>query len=158
MSDYIKEKGRANENELNALLERFKSDDAKMLCIYSNRFACTAYQQITDTAHLVEVRMFDAKGEFKAVRGNICGDFAWRYLSGQSDYMYSEIQYLDIDEKKTTSSDYVSIGGGHYEMPDKDYDRVEIKHYGEYDDNGIVTMTDYCIVRLLKKGELYNGL
>ena len=156
MIDQIKEKGRTDEIGLNAILERFRTEDKQMLCIYTTRFACTAAKTVNDTAHLLEIRMFDEQGEFKALRGKIGSDFVWRYISDESIdkcYTYDETQFLDVDLKKTSGTEYVSIGGGHYEMPAANYDRVEIRHYGTYDENGAFVLKDFRVVKLLKKGE-----
>ena len=160
MSDQIKEKGRTDEAGLNTLLERSKNDDKLMLCIYTTKFACTGLKPVDDTAHLLEVRAFDKQGEFRALRGNIGRDFVWRYISDEGideSCTYDEIQCLDVDSQKTVGTEYVSIGGGHYEMPAEDYDRVVIRHYGTCDDNGVFALKDFRIVKLLKKGELYSG-
>ena len=160
MSEYIKAKGKVTEDEINALLERYKSDGSLLFCVYTTRFCCTAYEPIADTSHALEIRLFDEQGEFKAVRANIGTEFVWRYASDegtQKDCIYDEVQYLDIDEKKTNGTDYVSTGGGHYTMPAEGFERVLIRHYGEYDDNGMFGLKDFRIVKFLRKGEKEDG-
>lgn len=156
MSTFIKANGKASEDILNTLLEKYKSDESLLFCVYTTRFCCTDYEPIEDIAHVLEIRLFDKKSEFKAVRANIGGDFVWRYANDEGveeDCIYNEIQYLDIDDNKTNGIDYVSIGGGHYIMPDTGFDRVVIRHYGEYDDDGMFGLKDFRIVKFLRKGD-----
>ena len=160
MSDFIKASGKASEDEINALLEKYKSDSALLFCVYTTRFCCTAYEPVADTAHALEIRLFDEKGEFKAVRANIGADFVWRYASDEGvpkDCIYDEVQYLDVNEETTNSTDYVSTGGGHYTMPEPGFERAVIRHYGEYDDNGMFGLRDFRIVKFLRKGEKQDG-
>lgn len=156
MSTFIKANGKAPENEIQALLEKYVSDIALLFCVYTTKFRCTHYQPVEDIAHALEIRLFDEHGEFKAVRSNIGREFVWRYISDENvddDCIADEYQYLDIDETNTAGTDYISIGGGHYEMPDAGYERVLIRHYGEYDDDGMFALKDFRIVKLLRKGE-----
>ena len=162
-NEFIKGCGSADESGLNTLLEKYKTDDSLLFCVYTDRFCCTAYKPIEDAAHALEVRLFDEKGELKAVRGNIGREFRWRYISDADkskeeldEYTVKEEQYLDVDTKndKTTGTNYVSIGGGEYEMPAAGYERVVIRHYGDYDDDGMFGLKDFRVVKFLKgKGE-----
>jgi hypothetical protein len=71
------------------------------------------------------------------------------------DCINDETQYLDA--AKNDSTEYIAIGGGHYEMPEAGFDRVVIRHYGEYDGDGIFLLNDFRIVKLLGEGEKWNG-
>lgn len=158
MSKFIKDrdKGKCSENEINSLLEKYSSDDSKLFCVYTTKFCCTEYRAIDDIAHTLEIRLFNESGEFKAVRANIGREFVWRYITDEGipkDCIYDEYQYLDVDATKTNGTDYVSIGGGHYEMPEEGLVKVHIRHYGEYDDDGMFGLKDFRIVRFLKRGE-----
>lgn len=156
MSSYIKANGRLGEDELDAKLEEYRSDRSLLFCIYTNRFCCTLFRPITDMTHLLEIRLFDENGELKAVRANIGAEFVWRYISDEcveEDCTYNEIQYLDTDSTRTSGTDYAAIGGGHYEMPEPDLERVLIRYYGEYDADGMLGVKDHRIVKLLRKGE-----
>ena len=102
----------------------------------------------------LEIRLFDESGELKAIRANIGQDFIWRYINDDGvsdDCTYDETQYLDA--AKNDSTDYVSIGGGHYEMPDAGYERVLIRHYGEYNADGMFELKDFRLKKLMRKGE-----
>lgn len=160
-NEFIKGCGSADESGLNALLEEYKTDDSLLFCVYTDRFCCAAYKPIEDISHALEIRLFDENGEFKAVRGNIGGEFRWRYISDKDisesdkkEYTYDEFQYLDIDDNKTSGTKYVSIGGGEYGMPATGYERVVIRHYGDYDEDGMFGLKDFRLVKFLKgKGE-----
>ena len=162
-NEFIKDHGFVNEDGLNALLVKNKTDDSLLFCVYTERFCCTAYNPIEDISHVLEVRLFDETGELKAVRGNIGRDFKWRYISDVDktkeeleEYTVKEEQYLDVDTKngKTKGTNYVSIGGGEYEMPAAGYERVVIRHYGDYDEDGMFGLRDFRLVKFLKeKGE-----
>ena len=154
MSGFIKESGIVSESGINALLEKYKIDGTFLFCVYTTKFCCTAYKPVEDISHALEIRLFDESGELKAVRGNMGREFVWRYISDedvQKDCTYDEVQYLDA--AKNDSKEYTAIGGGHYEMPEADYERVMLRHYGEYDESGMFSLKDFRIVKLLRKGE-----
>lgn len=147
------------ESEILEYLDRYKTDSSLLFCVYTTYFKCTAYSHIEDISHALEIRLFDENGEFKAVRTNIGRDFKCRYIA-DSDYsdedkylIYDEVQYLDSDSTKTNGTKYVSLGGGEYEMPYEGLERVVIRHYGEYDDDGMLQLKDLRIVGFLKEGE-----
>ena len=99
MSGYIKANGKVSENGLNALLEQYKTDEALLFCVYTTKFCCTQYSPIEDIAHALEIRLFDERGELKAVRANIGKDFVWRYINDEDvpeDCIYDK----DKDEKR----------------------------------------------------------
>lgn len=155
MSNFIKEKDKISEGELNALLERYKTDNSLLFCVYTTKFCCTRYSPVEDIAHALEIRLFDEKSELKAVRANISRGFVWRYITDEgvpNDCIYDEVQYLDIAKIM-----YTAIGGGNYEMPEADFERVVIRHYGGYDEkSGMFSLKDFRIVKLLRKGEKWD--
>lgn len=159
MSDFIKVKNKISEGELNALLEGYKTDSSLLFCVYTTKFSCTRYSPVEDIARALEIRLFDEHGELKAIRSNIGREFVWRYITDDGvpkDCTYDEVQYLDA--AKNDSTKYTAIGGGEYEMPEAGYERVVIRHYGEYDDNsGMFSLRDFRIVKLLREGEKWNG-
>lgn len=159
MNGFIKANDNIPESEINALLEKYKTDDSFLFCVYTTRFCCTRFNPIKDVAHALEIRLFDERGELKAVRANIGKDFVWRYITDEgvsNDCTYDEVQYLDA--AKNDSAKYTAIGGGHYEMPEAGYDRVVIRHYGVYDEeSGMFSLKDFRIVKLLREGEKWNG-
>lgn len=158
MSGYIKANGTIDESGINALLEKYKNDDSFLFCVYTTKFCCTHFRPIEDTDHILEIRLFDKHGELKAVRANIGREFAWRYINDEEvakEYIYDEVQYLDA--AKNDSTEYTAIGGGHYGMPEAGFERVVIRHYGEYDDDGMFSLKDFRIVKLLREEEKWNG-
>lgn len=158
MSGYIKANGTIDESGINALLEKYKNDDSFLFCVYTTKFCCTHFRPIEDTDHILEIRLFDKHGELKAVRANIGREFVWRYINDEEvakEYIYDEVQYLDAAEND--SAEYTAIGGGHYEMPEAGFERVVIRHYGEYDDDGMFSLKDFRIVKLLREEEKWNG-
>lgn len=161
-NEFIKDHGSEEESGLNTLLEKYKTDDSLLFCVYTDRFCCTAYKPIEDISHALEIRLFNEKGELKAVRGNIGREFKWRYISDTDkgedeldEYTVKEEQYLDCADNSTEI--YRSIGGGEYEMPAAGYERVVIRHYGDYDDDGMFGLKDFRLVKFLRKGEEWNG-
>ncbi len=158
MSGYIKAKGKVHESGLNALLEQYKTDGALLFCVYTMKFCCTRYKPIEDITHALEVRLFDELGELKAVRANIGSEFVWRYINDDDvskDCIYDEVQYLDA--AKNDGAEYTAIGGGRYEMPEAGFERVVIRHYGEYDEDGIFSLKDFRIAKLLREGEKWDN-
>ena len=158
MSEYIKVNDKVHESEINVLLEKYKTDDSLLFCVYTNRFCCTKFNPIEDVAHALEIRLFEEHGELKAVRANIGRDFVWRYITDEgvgTDCTYDEVQYLDA--AKNDSTEYTAIGGGRYEMPEAGFEHVVIRHYGEYDESGMFSLKDFRIVKLLREGDKWNG-
>lgn len=132
------------------------------MLIYTDKFCCRIFDgNIDDVNHLLEIRIFNEKMEFKAIRPNIGKDFVWRELSDNNTYAgyYDEVQYLDIDDTKTKETEYSFTGGGTYEMPESGYERAVIRHYYKYDDDGLEEYVDERIVRFepTKKGEIENA-
>lgn len=168
MYDFIAEHGTANENEisdrLNSLID---GGDFCAYCQYTTGITCEQYDgKIDNIAHLLEIRLFNLASEIRAVRSVIGDPFIWRKiddekfkekLSGtEEDFCertYSEIQYLDIDATKSNGRNYRFIGGGGYTLPIENAEKLEIMHYGIYDENGLFMLSDFRIVRILAKGE-----
>ena len=149
MSGYIKATGTVPESEINALLEKYKNEGSLLLCVYTTKFCCTAYKPVADITHALEIRLFDEHGELKAIRANIGKEFVWRFISDEEQY---------LDAAKNDGTEYTAIGGGHYEMPEAGYERVVIRHYGEYDnESGMFSLKDFRIVTLLREGDKWNG-
>ena len=100
------------------------------------------------------------------MRSGIGKPFIWRAISDEKfkerlssadesfeERTYSEKQYLDIDTTKSSGKNYRFIGGGSYTLYVENAERIELLHYGDYDENGIFTLLDFRIVRILAKGE-----
>lgn len=169
MSDYISKYGRVSENEALTIAKKYFSEDCTVYAVHSDSFYCGTELDI-DFSHLTELRIFNKDSEFKLIRYNIGGDFKWRYISDTkfmkkladvndeflSDFnnrIFNEIQYLDIDSKKSNGKNYVTTGGGKYSLLIENAERIEIRSYLDYDEHGILSINDFRIVRILKKGE-----
>lgn len=168
MYDFIAEKGTASESDIPELFRSLLNGrDFFVYCQYTTGIACKKYDgAIDDIAHLLEARLFNDSSEIRAVRSGIGKPFIWREIDDGKfkekldssnenfgDRTYSEKQYLDIDATKSNGKSYRFIGGGSYTLPVENAERIELLHYGDYDENGIFTLRDFRIVRILKKGE-----
>lgn len=168
MYDFISEYGVSDENEIsNRLNSMLDSEDFCAYYQYTTRIACENYNgKIDDIAHLLEIRLFNSTCEIRAARSVIGKPFIWRKinddkfkenLSGTEENFdertYSETQYLDIDSTKSNGKNYFFTGGGYYTLPVENAEKIEIMHYGVYDENGLFVLSDFRIVRILAKGE-----
>ncbi|MBR1556021.1 MAG: hypothetical protein IJ644_11615, partial [Oscillospiraceae bacterium] len=72
--------------------------------------------------------------------------------AGEYDYI-PEDQYLDIDTEKSSGTSYIATGGGAYTLPVEDAEKIRIRNYISYDEQGIAQITDFRIVQYLRKGE-----
>lgn len=168
MYDFISDHGTAEENELTDILNRLANENE--FCAYyqyTTKIICEHYSgKIDDTSHLLEIRLFSGNTEIRAVRTVMGKPFIWRKIdddkfkealtnTGESfdERTYSEIQYLDIDSTKSNGKNYCFTGGGSYTLPIENAERIEVKHYGVYDENGLFMLVDFRIVRILAKGE-----
>jgi len=115
--------------------------------------------EITDTAHLLELRVFNCEREFKAVRTQIGKSFKWRIadeINVDKELYVSETQLLDIDTKKMEDKNldgtFIATGGGEYVIPaEPDCDSVELINYIKYDDYGNIQFVDFRIKRFFKE-------
>ncbi len=168
MYDFIAGYGTADESDIPELFRSLLNGrEVFAYCQYTTGIVCEEYDgAIDDIAHLLEVRLFDPSSEIKAVRSGIGKPFVWREINDGKfeeklkssdekfeDRTYSEKQYLDIDATRSSGKNYRFIGGGSYTLPVENAERIELLHYGDYDENGIFTLLDFRIVRILTKGE-----
>lgn len=169
MKEYITACGTASPDEVIALAEEYLADDCIVCALYSDHFFC-GLSPDTDVSRLMEMRIFNENGEFKICRHMLGDNFRWRYisdeqftkrLSAESDEFLSnfrnrtfdEISYLDIDSKKSSGMNYVTTGGGKYSLPVENAERIKTRSYLDYDKNGILSINDFRIVKILEKGE-----
>lgn len=166
MREYIAEYGKATADEIVALANQYSGT---FFAVYSDHFQC-GNSFDNDTAHLMELRIFNDDEEFKLCRYDLGSDFRWRYISDNkfqdklsneedeflrefSNRTFDEIHYLDIDTDKTAGTSYVTTGGGKYSLPFENAERIMIRNYLDYDDNGILSVSDFRIVKILTKEE-----
>lgn len=169
MHDFISEHGKVFEAELAELLvSKAGSGEFFAYCQYTTAITCEKFNgAIDNAAALLEIRLFNAVCEIRAVRSVIGKPFIWRIIDDEKfkaalaekgmetfdERIYTEKQYLDIDSTKTNGRNYQAIGGGKYTLPIENAEKIEIRNYGVYDDNGIFGLVDFRIVRILAKGE-----
>jgi len=100
---------------------------------------------------LLELRLFDEFGEYRAYRTSVDGSFKERIISdteGESEYadfFYDEMQYLDIDMAKSNDCVKKTTGGGQYHIPPEaeGKDMLVIRYYCRFDSNGIAHICDW---------------
>ena len=160
--EYITDHGCCSVGELPQLAAGFETEQTAAYAVWTDRFSCTRHFSGEDPAHLQELRIFDENRELRARRQ---GDhFLWRLiddnafreaLAGEPDAFladfgnrtYTEKQYLDVDTDKSSGTDYVTTGGGHYTLPEEGLKYLVLRNYLDYDENGILQAADFRLVR-----------
>lgn len=167
--DFISECGTASNDDIKSVCQKVNADF--MLLMYSvGMVRCIPNGEIQDIKHLLEARLFGKGAELRLMRSTIDKPFCWRIIDDNTfkakcdgssfDKVYDncileEIHYLDIDSKKQNENPtiYTATGGGQYILPEGGFNRVKIRDYICYDDNGIANIADFVIVGFLKEGE-----
>lgn len=173
MKDFISKYGAATESDLLTVAEKYLYDDCGVYAVHTDHFYCGSELNI-DVKHLIELRIFTANAELKIARLNIGEDFRWRYIDDSafeqslsdvtddflcqfSNRTYDEEHYLDIDTTKSNGFCYTTTGGGEYTLPIENAEKIKIRNYLEYDENGIVMISDFRIVGFLQEGSGVNA-
>lgn len=149
--NYIADCGTAD--DVNSVVSE-KISDGNMILMYSDKFVCSPQAAINDAAHLLEARIFNENAELKIMRSTIADKFTWRLIDDRINPdadKIAEYQYLSIEKREGTS--YTAIGGGKYELPIENAERVLIYNYVSYDHQGIAQITDFRVVKYLAWGE-----
>ncbi len=171
MKEYISDYGMISEDQI---IEMTKKYSGIVYALHTDRFYCGNVAAIVPS-HLMELRIFNDDGEFKAIRFELGREFYWRYISDTdfrnklkcerdsflADFknrIFDEVQYLDIDKTISDGTSYVNTGGGHYSLPVEKAERILVRSYIDYDDNGILSIDDNRIVRIMKEGEYYGNI
>ena len=107
---------------------------------------------------LLDVRAYDENSEFRAVRDSIDNAcmLSWRTVSDEDfEDPLDDVQYLDIDAKQSNvdKGEYCTTGGGKYSLPLANAERVKVRNYISYDEDGLARLVDFRIVGLLRGGE-----
>ena len=127
---------------------------------------------------LLEIRCFDERGEYHAVRdlpgkpfsereiaadgaGAVCGDGAFQDAD-YADGSFDEAQYLDIDAKTTAAKNdgrTYATGGGSYRLPDdaKDKAMISVRYYYRFDEDGIAHKYDWRLVGFTNEETVGEG-
>lgn len=168
MKDYISAHGTVSEKDLLSLAEQYMRDDSIVYAVHTDSFFCQKALNI-NVGHLMEMRIFTEHDEIKLTRMNIGTDFIWRYIDDTAfekalaeedneflgvleNRVYDEEHYLDVDLTKSSGTNYTTTGGGPYSLPVEKAEKVRVRNYLEYDDNGIVVISDFRIVGFTGKG------
>ena len=173
MKEFVCEHGTTPESDLLAIVEKYFRKGCCVYAVHTDHFYCGTELKM-DGKHLIELRIFTENDEFKISRLNIGTDFSWRYiddaafqnaLSGEKDEflsvfsnrVFDEMHYLDIDSTRSKGCNYTTTGGGRYTLPVENAEKVSIRNYLEYDENGIVKISDFRIVGFTQKGSEAHG-
>lgn len=164
--EYITAHGSVTIADLTALIAEFENDGTTAYAVWTDKFACEKRFSGKDAAHLQELRIFDEGMEFRARRKGQA--FQWRVIddnkfrealcSEPDDFLkdfenrtYTERQYLDVDARLTSGTNYVTTGGGHYTMPEEGLRRIVLRNYLDYDADGILQINDFRLVGFEKE-------
>ena len=168
--EYITTRGQVSEADLMQCIAAYQSKSTCAYAIWSGRFQCTRQFAGEDIAKLQELRIFDETREFRARRqGKV---FLWRviddvqfkaklasepdaFLRDYKNRVMEECHYLDIDSEKTKTlpdTQYAATGGGIYTLPEQGLERIVLRNYLDYDEDGIVQVADFRLVQF-EKGE-----
>lgn len=150
--NYISQKGTAKQDKINELINS-NIENSNMVLMYTYKFECSLQSKITDTEHLLEARIFTKKKELKIIRPTIADEFSYRIIdddSGQYNFI-EEKHYLDIDKTRSEGVNYITTGGGKYSLSIENAEKVLVRNYISYDEQGIAQITDFRIVEYLCK-------
>jgi len=170
----VKEFGTANEDSIADIIKQHIPENAVIYKMYTDKYECDKSSDISDIEHLLELRAFNKDSELKISRSSMCQQFCWRLIDdldfkerlkcGEDDPFdncfdmrtLDDTQYLDIDTNKNKDDtfNYTATGGGKYSLPISNAEKVKIRNYVDYDEEGIAFICDFRIVKLLKKGEV----
>ena len=161
MEAHVKEIKTVNKEDV---INEIKASHGTVYALYTDKLTCG--DNVTDIQHLMEVRIFNENGEKKLSRYSLKEDFICRVaddeyfrqkLENENDSLENrtleDIQYLDRDKTMSCGRNYRSMGGGEYTLPDEGYNKIHIRNYIDYDNNGIAYISDFRIVELLKECE-----
>ena len=117
----------------------------------------TRYSLSGKESKILEIHVFNKDKEYRLIRTDISRDFAYRETvdEGKDIDYFDEYHYLDIDIKKSNSSDdgiVVTTGGGKFYLPlnVKDGARLKIRYYlDKYEKTGHVKLSDWRMVDLV---------
>ena len=120
------------------------------LAIYSDR--ADFVSEVTEPEKLLELRVFDENGEFRAYRDVLGKPFKCREINKKNENLFAgsfeENQYLDIDTNYKFKDDETkrqATGGGQYHLPEdaKDMTMLKVRYYYNYNSEGIAQKCDW---------------
>lgn len=131
-------------NKVNSLTGRY------ILAIFTDKVDFV--NELKDVDNLLEVRVFNEEGEFRAYRDVLCSEYKSREIIDESEYdgYFDQTQYLDIDTTKCLPSDTekTTIGGGIFHMPEDVAEKMmlNVRYYYRYNDDGVAEKCDWRLV------------
>ena len=135
-----------------------------VLAIYTDKVEWTLQDEL-DREHLhnlLEIRAYTEEEELHASRDALGSGFAWRLVNdvravaGAATYdaRFDDVQYLDIDRKRSGGRDYVTTGGGSFRLPIVNAEKIVVRNYIRYgEDDGMARIVDFRVVRLCPLGK-----
>ena len=170
MKDYICGYGTANEGDVISFAQKYFHSGCNVYVVHTDHFYCGTELE-ADARHMIELRIFDDNSELKISRLNIGVEFNWRYIDDSEfrnklkyepdkflgdfdNRVYDEAHYLDIDSNYTRGCCYTTSGGGKYALPVENAEKVRIRNYLDYDENGMLIISDFRIVGFVQKGDV----
>lgn len=126
------------------------------LAIWTDRADCIIDKSAPlDEDKLLEIRCFDDSGEYRAYRSVVNKDFIEREITDDKafDGFFNEFHYLDIDEKQSKGTVKFTTGGGTYHLPEEvsDKQKLKVRNYYKFDENGIARPVDWRLVGFADK-------
>lgn len=144
-----------------------------VVVIFTNEVQGATYSELLSflsdeerAAHLLELRAFSGDREFHALRETMGQQFSWRSaiddntVGFEVDYL-DEKQFLDIgevfpfrqDQDGNCSYGYRTMNGGSYRLPRSKAEKLLVRNYIQYGEDGLAHVADFRIVSILSKGE-----
>lgn len=108
---------------------------------------------ITEPDKLLELVAFDESGEVRFRRFCVGEDFFVRELLTESAAeddaggYFDKTQFLDIDTKRSNGCVKFAIGGGKYHLPVPDAEKLVVRYYYRFDEDGMAYVYDKRLVR-----------
>ena len=122
------------------------------LAIYSDH--ADFVSEVTEPEKLLELRVLDENGEFRAYRDLLGKPFKCREINKDNENQFAgsfkENQYLDIDTTKTFEDKTIkqATGGGQYHLPEdvKNKTMLKVRYYYCFNDEEIAQKCDWRLV------------
>lgn len=141
-------------------IEKFIEKYNYSLCIWSDKTDFLENKNLQKSDKLLEIHCFDKSGEFYAFRSDIAKNFTAREITDDNMYdgFFDEEHFLDIDTTKKLSGGKVqATGGGVYYLPVTNAEKIKVRFYFRFDENGIARKCDWRLVDFVKKEGNNNG-
>lgn len=143
-----------NMNELQLAEKLAGMNEKYILAIWTDK--ADFVSKVADIDKLLEVRVFNENGEFRAYRSMVKNDFKCRDINDSisfADGAFDETHYLDID---STCNSQVGLkyttGGGSYHLPEGVTETMlKVRYYYKFDEDGVARKCDWRLVGFTDK-------